>query len=44
MARDILWGARALVALEGRWATWLLGAWEDGRSSLRVRSAVPEPA
>jgi hypothetical protein len=43
MARDILWGARALVALEGRWATWLLGAWEDGRSSLRVRSACPSP-
>ena len=32
---DVLWGARALVALEGRWATELLDAWESGRSSLR---------
>jgi hypothetical protein len=31
---DILWGARALVELEGRWATRLLTAWEEGRSSL----------
>ena len=44
MARDVLWGARALVALEGRWATWLLDAWEDGRSSLRVPLGVPAPA
>jgi hypothetical protein len=31
---DILWGAKALVELEDRWATHLLGAWEEGRSSL----------
>jgi hypothetical protein len=35
LAADILWGARALVLLEGRWARSLLGAWEQGRSSLR---------
>jgi pyrroloquinoline quinone (PQQ) biosynthesis protein C len=34
LARDIVWGARALVAVEGRWARSLLGAWEQGRSSL----------
>ncbi len=32
---DILWGAQALVELEGRWARHLLEAWEAGRSSLR---------
>jgi hypothetical protein len=31
---DILWGAQALVELEGRWARHLLDAWEAGRSSL----------
>ena len=36
LAGDILWGARALVAVEGRWARWLLGAWERGESSLRA--------
>jgi hypothetical protein len=34
LTADILWGARALVELEGRWATRLLEAWEAGRSSL----------
>ena len=36
LAPQVVWGARALVALEGRWARALLGAWEAGRSSLRV--------
>ena len=36
LAGDILWGARALVALERRWADSLLGAWERGESSLRA--------
>ena len=31
---DILWGAQALIELEGRWAGRLLGAWAEGRSSL----------
>ncbi len=35
LAPDIVWGARALVALESRWSRALLGAWEQGRSSLR---------
>jgi hypothetical protein len=34
LAGDVLWGARALVALEGRWAAHLLDAWAAGRSSL----------
>jgi hypothetical protein len=33
---DILWGARALVELEARWAGGLLEAWQHGRSSLRA--------
>jgi hypothetical protein len=36
LTSQILWGARALVAVEGRWARHLMGAWEGGRSSLRV--------
>jgi hypothetical protein len=31
---DVLWGARALVAVEARWAAALLESWEAGRSSL----------
>jgi hypothetical protein len=34
LTRDVLFGARALVELEARWAAHLLGAWEDGVSSL----------
>jgi Iron-containing redox enzyme len=34
LAADVLWGARALIELEGRWAGHLLDAWENGRSSL----------
>ena len=34
LTADIVWGARALIELEGRWAMRLLTAWEEGRSSL----------
>jgi hypothetical protein len=34
LAGDILWGARALAAVEARWAASLLDAWERGESSL----------
>jgi hypothetical protein len=34
LAGQILWGARALVHVEARWASRILEAWEDGRSSL----------
>ena len=40
LARDILWGARALIHVEANWARHLLGAWERGESSLRT-TAVP---
>jgi Iron-containing redox enzyme len=36
LAKDVLWGARALSSVEGRWSRALLGAWAEGRSSLRV--------
>src|SRR3954471_17273168 len=39
-APEILFGARALVELEARWATHLLGCWEAGRSSLAARAEV----
>jgi hypothetical protein len=35
LTADILWGARALVHLEERWAAHLLACWAEGRSSLR---------
>ncbi len=38
---SILFGARALLALEARWAEHLLAAWDSDRSSLR---ASPLPA
>jgi hypothetical protein len=41
LAADVLWGARALSELEGRFARRLLEAWEDGRSSLLEPLAVP---
>jgi len=42
LTRDILWGAAALTEMDGRWARAMLGAWEDGVSSLRI--ALPAPA
>jgi Iron-containing redox enzyme len=35
IAADLLWGARALVLVERRWADLLLDAWARGESSLR---------
>jgi hypothetical protein len=35
LTADILWGARALVEVESRWASHLLRAWEAGTTSLR---------
>ncbi len=34
LVSDVLFGARALLAVEGRWAGHLLGCWRDGHSSL----------
>jgi hypothetical protein len=36
VAADILWGARALVVLEARWAEHLMERWGAERSSLRA--------
>ena len=36
LCADVLWGARALVELEARWAAHLLDAWAAGRTSLRA--------
>ncbi len=44
LAADILWGAAALDALERRFATHLLDAWEAGDSSLRTPIALPAGA
>ncbi len=35
VATDILFGARALLQVEARWATHLMGAWEQEETSLR---------
>jgi len=36
LAADIVWGARALVEVEGRWAGHLMACWARGRPSLRT--------
>ncbi len=41
LARDVLWGARALALLEGRWTSHLLEAWDAGRSALRRPLSQP---
>ncbi len=35
LGRDVLWGARALTAVEATWSASVLGAWQAGSSSLR---------
>jgi hypothetical protein len=40
LAADILFGARALLAMEARWAAHLLGCWECGETSLRAAPAL----
>jgi hypothetical protein len=37
LAPDILMGARALLALDGRWARHLMDAWGTGKTSLKRR-------
>ena len=41
LARDVLWGARALVELDGQWSRHLIDAWDAGRSSLRIPLGDP---
>ena len=40
LAPDVLWGARALAALDGGWARTVLDSWSQGRSSLRAPLAA----
>lgn len=40
LAADILFGARALLTLEARWAGHLLSSWEAGETSLRAAPAL----
>jgi hypothetical protein len=44
LAPDILWGAAALIELEGRFARHLLAAWEAGERSLRRPIEPPAAA
>ena len=44
LAGQILWGARAMLALDDRWARHLMTEWGDGRSSLRAPLSVPAGA
>jgi hypothetical protein len=36
LAADVLWGAHALMSVDGQWSRALLGAWRRGESSLRL--------
>jgi hypothetical protein len=41
LADDILFGVRALLDLDGRWAEHVLGSWDRGATSLLVPLASP---
>lgn len=43
LARDIVMGARALLAVEGLGASYLMDAWKQQRSSLRLNTTVASP-
>jgi hypothetical protein len=36
LGADVIWGARALLAVDGRWAQHVMSAWEADRSSLSL--------
>jgi heme oxygenase-like protein len=42
LTADVLFGARALVEIDARWAAHLLAAWDDERSSLVSQAAVED--
>ena len=44
LAGDLIFGARALAELDGRWGRHLLERWAAGESSLRIPLAEPVPA
>jgi hypothetical protein len=39
LGADVLWGARALLAIDGRWAEHMMAAWSRDASSLRSEEA-----
>ena len=39
LGADVLWGARALLAIDGRWARHMMSAWESETTSLRSAGA-----
>jgi hypothetical protein len=43
VAADILWGARASIAVDGRWTRHVMDAWEAGVSSLAPGPLTPAP-
>jgi len=40
LGADVLWGARALLAIDGRWARHMMEAWSGDSSSLRASEAL----
>jgi len=40
LGADILWGAKALLAIDGRWARHMMHAWAGDSSSLRPELAL----
>jgi Iron-containing redox enzyme len=40
LGADVLWGARALLEIDGRWARHMMSAWEGDSSSLRHTLAL----
>ena len=40
LGADILWGAKALLAVDGRWARHMMEAWSSDESSLRASEAL----
>jgi hypothetical protein len=43
LGADVLWGARALTAIDGRWARHMMERWEAGRSSLHDGGVLALP-
>jgi hypothetical protein len=40
LGADVLWGAKALLAIDGRWARHMMQAWSGDSSSLRASEAL----
>src|SRR3954447_12442267 len=40
LGADVVWGARALLEIDGRWSRHMMSAWEDDGSSLRPSLAL----